>query len=374
MQIRRHLFASAALLLLAVLPSRSEPLRLILPTSNDALLHGDGPGFYQYTDRYFNGVRSRPWQGGKYGFVRNPKETPEGIVYTRFHEGLDIKPLYRDARGEPLDTVRAIADGYVVYVNAAEHRSSYGKYVVVEHWWSGSPFYSLYAHLGDVSVRKGERVLQAERLGRIGYTGRGLDRRRAHLHFEINMLLNEGFDEWYDLNYRSTNRHGMHNGINMAGLDVAALYEALEVYPELKIEDFILSQSVAFTVAVPNRGIIDLITRYEWLGTDVWNEDAASWEISFTYSGLPVRVEASSRSVSSPAVIDIARSAISYSDLTEGLVAGSGEKYYLANRGKKYASLVSHVAPERVIVRTDTPSFQEVGHSEEPETERLRSW
>ncbi len=373
MQIRRTYLALATFVLLAASPVHSKPLDLILPTSNDALMRGDGPSFYQYTDRYFDGVRSRPWQGGQYGFVRNPKYTSNGIIYTRFHEGLDIKPLYRDHRGEPLDTVRAIDDGYVVYVNEVEHSSSYGKYIVVEHWWSGSPFYSLYAHLADVHVRNGQRVFQAERLGRIGYTGRGLDRRRAHLHFEINMMLNESFHEWHGENYRSTNRHGLHNGINLAGLNVGELYERLRREPDLTIDRFILSQEVAYKVAVPNQGVIDLTYRYDWLESSpyAFNEDAESWEISFTASGLPVHVEASSRKISSPTVIDISQDRLPYGDLTKGIVAGSHDKYHLSKAGQRYASLIMHVGRERTVVKTNAPTFREVSDTE---SERLRSW
>ena len=90
-------------------------LDLVLPTDNDALFSGGWPAFYQYIERDFKGVKSTPWEGGQYGFVRDPIETSAGIVYTRFHEGIDIKPLRRDAGGEPLDDVCAIADGKVVH-------------------------------------------------------------------------------------------------------------------------------------------------------------------------------------------------------------------------------------------------------------------
>ena len=79
---------------------------LALPTDNDALFSGGGPAFYQYVERNYKGARSTPWEGGQYGFVRDPTETSAGIVYTRFHEGIDIKPVHRDANGEPLDQVR----------------------------------------------------------------------------------------------------------------------------------------------------------------------------------------------------------------------------------------------------------------------------
>src|SRR4051794_7801918 len=86
---------------------RAEPLDLVLPTDNDALFRGEGAEFYQYVDRDYKGAKSTPWEGGRYGFVRDPIETGEGIVFTRFHEGIDIRALQRDAKGEPLDEVRA---------------------------------------------------------------------------------------------------------------------------------------------------------------------------------------------------------------------------------------------------------------------------
>ena len=82
---------------------QNQALDLVLPTDNDALFSGGGAAFYQYIERNFKGVRSTPWEGGQYGFVRDPTDTAGGVVYTRFHEGIDIRPLHRDAHGEPLD-------------------------------------------------------------------------------------------------------------------------------------------------------------------------------------------------------------------------------------------------------------------------------
>src|SRR6201990_3328771 len=77
--------------------ARSQNLDLVLPTDNDALFSGDGAAFYQYVDRDYNGAKSTPWEGGQYGFVRDPKSTGGGVVYTRFHEGIDIRSVHRDA-------------------------------------------------------------------------------------------------------------------------------------------------------------------------------------------------------------------------------------------------------------------------------------
>lgn len=334
-------FAVLVLSLIFVLPSRAQPLDLILPTSNDALFYDDGPTFFQYTDRYFRGVRSRPWQGGQYGFVRNQVETESGVVYTRFHEGIDIKPLYRDRRGEPLDTVRAIDDGIVVYANRNPRASTYGMYVVVEHIWSGSPFYSLYAHLGDVHVYQGQRVLQGQRLGRIGYTGRGINRRRAHVHFEINMLLNREFEKWHDAYHRSENRHGIYNGLNLAGLDVAALYLALRDNPTLTIEEFISSQVAFFKVTLPNKHPLDLMYRYPWLCKSGYKRDAPSLEVSFTQSGLPVRIESTNRMVREPIVSNVERLNIRYQLISNHLLSGGYQDCTLSGNGGRYLELLT---------------------------------
>src|SRR6476660_517143 len=154
----------------------NQTVDLGLPTDNDALFSGWGAAFYQYIDRNFNGVKSTPWEGGQYGFVRDPTDTAGGVVYTRFHEGIDIRPLHRDARGEPLDEVRAIADGKVVHTSLVPGSSNYGKYIVIEHRWGGSNYYSLYAHLSSIAVQPGETVKRGQPIAVMGYTGTGINR------------------------------------------------------------------------------------------------------------------------------------------------------------------------------------------------------
>ena len=100
----------SALIFLAmnlVASADEEAPKLALPTDNTALLRGEPEAFYQVVERNFKGVISYPWQGGQYGFVRDPRELGSAVTYTRFHEGMDIRPMRRDARGEPLDEVRS---------------------------------------------------------------------------------------------------------------------------------------------------------------------------------------------------------------------------------------------------------------------------
>ncbi len=333
-------FVLALVVLLTGLPAAAQPLRLILPTRNDALLRGDGPAFYQFTDRNYKGRRSTPWEGGGYGFVRNLKDTPAGAVFTRFHEGLDIKPVYRDRDGEPLDTVRVVDSGKVVYVNFEPKESNYGKYVVVEHWWSGSPFYSLYAHLGSAHVHRGQRLRQGDPIGIMGYTGRGIDRRRAHVHFEINMLLNQAFDDWHSANFkRSENNHGAYNGLNLAGIDVAALYLALQQDPTLTIRGFIARQEPFFSILVPNSHLSDLQYRYPWLAGHEFDANAPSFEMAFTQSGLPVRLASSYRPAPEPFVAYARSSDASYALVTSH-VSGTAAAPTLSSSGKRYIDLL----------------------------------
>src|SRR5213082_996160 len=234
-------------------------LDLVLPTDNDAIFSGGGPTFYQYIERDFNGVKSTPWEGGQYGFVRDPIETSAGIVYTRFHEGIDIKPLRRDARGEPLDEVRAIADGQVVHTNLVPGYSNYGKYIVIEHHWEGSDYYSLYGHLSSIAVQPGDTVKRGQHIAVMGYTGAGLNQARAHLHLELNLMFSHQFETWYNAFFRNDpNHNGIYNGINLAGLDIARLFLALRKNPALTIPDFLNGEETFYKVTLPKSSHFEL--------------------------------------------------------------------------------------------------------------------
>jgi hypothetical protein len=91
-------------------------MTLVLPTDNDALVKGELPNFYMFVDRSVGKERITVWEGGSYGFVRNPVLCPGGsIVCAHFHEGMDVAPAKRDEKGEPLDEVRSISHGEVVH-------------------------------------------------------------------------------------------------------------------------------------------------------------------------------------------------------------------------------------------------------------------
>src|SRR5688572_2021999 len=103
---------------------RAEPIDLRLPTPNQHLFSGEPSRFYMYVDRTFEGQVTKPWEGGSYGFVRTPIRVGGEVVCTKFHEGIDIAPVSRDAAGNPLDMVASIADGKVVHTSLIAGQSN----------------------------------------------------------------------------------------------------------------------------------------------------------------------------------------------------------------------------------------------------------
>jgi len=322
-------------------PSIAAALDLTFPTKNRALLEGDGPGFYMFVDRDFQGQKSTPWQGGQYGYVRDPRVLSGAMVYKRFHEGADIKPLERSSDGEPLDLVTAAGAGRVVHVSDVPRYSNYGRFVVIEHQWDGCPYYSLYAHLHSAVVRVGQKVTQGEALGRLGYTGEGIDRRRAHLHFEVNLILSHDFERWHRLVYPSDiNRHGLYNGLNLSGMDVGRLLVAAHKSSGLTIPAFLAGETVAFKAVVPATDQFVLAKLYPWMiqGNAA---GAKAWEISFTGTGLPLRLEPRREAVSQAMVTQAAPSKIPLEIATKGYVTGTSKSPVLTTNGRGFLKLVS---------------------------------
>ena len=307
---------------------------LVLPTDNDALFSGDGAAFYQYVERDYKGVKSTPWEGGRYGFVRDPIDTPGGTVYTRFHEGIDIRPVHRDANNEPLDDVHAIADGKVVHVNPVAGYSNYGKYVVIEHRWDGSNYYSLYAHLNSIAVQPGDTVRRGQRIAMMGYTGVGINRERAHLHLEIDLMFSHQFEAWYNTFFKSDpNHNGIYNGMNLAGVDVARLYLALRKNPALTIPEFLNAEQTSYKVSLPKARYFDLLKLYPWMLAAGKRNEKSSWEVSFARSGVPLRIEPSDRRVTQPELSYVEKSSIDASHLTRDIVSGREGSAHLTSYG-----------------------------------------
>ncbi len=87
------------------------------------------------------------------------------------HEGVDI-------RGGHGDKIHTTADGVVV---KAFKNGGYGNYVEIDH---GNGYRTIYAHMQNYLVKKGESVKRGEIIGQVGSSGRSTG---PHLHYEIRL-------------------------------------------------------------------------------------------------------------------------------------------------------------------------------------------
>ncbi len=332
---------AAGLLFLVLGVARAQPL-VEFPTDNRALLEGRPQDFFMYVNRDFEGEKSKPWEGGQYGFVRGPVRAGGRIVCLQFHEGIDICPMHRDAQDNPTDEVRAAAAGRVVHVSREAGASNYGRYVVVEHRWDGCPFYTLYAHLASISVEPGQSVRQGQPLGIMGFTGAGIDRERAHTHFEVCMMLSKNFEQWHTVNFpRDPNRHGIYNGLNLAGVDPAGLLLAAHKDPALKIADHVASAEPAFKITVKNSVNFFLLRAYPWLVARDEIANPPAWTVTFSRYGVPIKIEAAKTPVIGPVLAWVKETAEPYARITKRMVSGPPGSPHLTESGLRFAKLLT---------------------------------
>lgn len=89
----------------------------------------------------------------------------------KFHEGMDFSanigtPIYATGNGT---------------VTKAGWQSGYGKVVIINH---GYGYETLYAHMNDIDVRVGQKVIRGEVIGKVGNTGKSTG---PHLHYEVHV-------------------------------------------------------------------------------------------------------------------------------------------------------------------------------------------
>lgn len=326
-------------LLAAGLTTASADIVFRLPTDNSALFEQKYDDFYMYVDRNFEGVKSKPWQGGTYGFTRTPIRMQAGVIETKFHEGIDVKPLKRTADGTPLDPVRPCAPGRVVHVCDNPTHSSYGRYVVIEHRLTDGPLYSLYAHLASTNCKPGDRVGTANVIGVLGFSGVGLNKERSHLHLEFCMLISEKFQDWYDmLKIASPNRHGIYNGLNLIGMDPADILVMCKEGKRFSLSSYLASQPFQYKVRIPAKGALEIVKRYPFLLRS-GPANPASWEIAFAGSGLPLSVTPSQVACSQPVVFEAVPLPYSQRYKTLSRVDGSSKAPVLTSSGLNYIKL-----------------------------------
>lgn len=321
-------------------PSTPVPMRLVLPTENDALFRNEPSKYYMWVQRNFEQEVSNPWEGGQYGYVRGPVRVGANVAFMHFHEGMDVAPIKRDEKGEPLDEVRSISDGEVVHVSDNPHASNYGRYIVVKHDWGFGPFYSLYAHLSKSLATEGQKVEPGTPIAIMGHTGVGIDKPRSHTHVEINMMMNLHYGGGVEGVVKgSATGHGIYNGLNLTGFDISGLLLMNRKDPSKTVLDFIRTIPVEFKVLVPRKGDVELLGLYPWLGVET-ETPSPSWEISLSDDGLPLQFKPSQQAVPHATVTWVREEAMPYSYHTRGYVTGSGSRMSLTSSGVHYMELI----------------------------------
>ncbi|MFH1980283.1 MAG: M23 family metallopeptidase [Pseudomonadota bacterium] len=147
-----------------------------------------------------NSLADKRWQGA---FLRMPAAATQATfgdrrtyrydgreVDQQTHLGIDLASLAHS----PVPAANA---GRIIFTDSI---GIYGKTVIVDH---GYGLFSLYSHMSEISVEKGQDVEKGTVLGRTGTTGlAGGD----HLHF--SMLVHQTFVnplEWWDENWIASN-------------------------------------------------------------------------------------------------------------------------------------------------------------------------
>lgn len=332
------------LCLLLATPSLSlaaEDLVYRFPTANQALLENRGEAFYMYCDRNFEGVKSKPWQAGAYGMVRTPYRAGDGsVMYSHMHEGIDIKPMSRNAQGEPLDEISPIAPGLVVYTSEHPGMSNYGRYVVVAHSVPEGIIYSLYAHLSKVLCHPGQRVGTGNVLGIMGYSGAGINKERSHVHLEICLMIHSAYDTFCP----PENKHSIYNGQNLAGIDPAPVLKACSRGEPLSLTAHWATLKEHYRVRVPYRGQKpDFLRRYPFLFRGKWSPAPASLDVAFSAEGVPLGVYPSQSAVQEPTIIRCTPLPTLQQNATVNRVKNSSKDAQLTASGMRYINQFFHI-------------------------------
>jgi murein DD-endopeptidase MepM/ murein hydrolase activator NlpD len=335
--VGRANFLATGVILFSTCLFAQEPFGL--PTANHAIFEpGNELRFFAPT------APDKPWTSGSFGCVRNNG--------TRLHEGLDIRHLQTDKRGEPTDPIMATADGTVVYFSTKPSLSNYGNYIVIRHVVEGLEIYSLYAHLSAVrpGLKIGETVKAGEVIATMGRTSNAetILKERAHVHFELNVLVNDNFASWFKKNSTERNDHGEWNGQNLNGLDPREILIA-EHNPVTKFSllNFLQSQTELCRVLVRATDF-PYLKRYAALvlkNPVAEKEGVAGYEIALNFNGIAFalmpRAESEIKSRAKFQLLSV-NEAEEKANPCRKLVVQHGGHWELANEGLRELELLTY--------------------------------
>ncbi len=212
----------------------------------------------------------------------------------QFHEALDLKPVNRDRHGEPIDPVFAVLKGVVRYIGRIPGNSNYGRYIVLEHLDVEPGIYTLYAHLAAIApgLEAGHTVTKGQVLGTMGRSSseQAIPKQRAHLHFEMGVLLSRDFQSWFDWKkFGGHNQQAIYNGMNLMGFDPLDFYNEFRSRRVDTFRAYFARMQTAVRLRIATRRIPDYATRYPSLLTKPLpvGELVGGWEMCVNEMGLP---------------------------------------------------------------------------------------
>ncbi len=265
--------------LLAATCLRAADLSLVWPTPNT------GWADRKPLEAYIQHAGSGDAESGTFGGVRSGGH--------QFHEGIDVKAVARDRRGEPTDSVFAAMDGVVRHISAVAGNSNYGRYIVLEHPDQTPAVYTLYAHLAQIApgVRVGTMVKAGQVIGLMGHSSDSvIPRDRAHLHFEIGLMVTRDFQSWYNRKkFGSRNEQGFWNGMNLMGIDPLAVFNGWREGRIRSMQDAFAQMPAVVRLRLATTRLPDFVSRYPSLLTKPLPPGpVAGWEIAFNWTGIPI--------------------------------------------------------------------------------------
>jgi hypothetical protein len=254
-----------------------------LPTNNKDVLDPN-----TFTN-YFVPTVVGTWKSGTFGSVRSNR--------LQIHEGWDIRCKNRDKKGEAIDPILCVADGTVVYISSQPGNSNYGRYIVVKHNVSGIDVYTLYAHLSTIGtgIKVGSKIVAGTHLGIMGRSSNSrssISKERAHLHFEICLLLNTYFEQWFRLNNpKDPISHKIYNGRNLAGIDPITVYNTQSIEGEkFDFVRLVKNQTKLCEVLIKEKNF-PYASKYPQFVTNINNlkaEQITGYKVVFNFNGLPI--------------------------------------------------------------------------------------
>jgi murein DD-endopeptidase MepM/ murein hydrolase activator NlpD len=164
-----------------------DPLSFTFPTTGPEPISLWRPPLYPvpweptpYDHFYFTrpiGANEVNWPLAKYRYG--------GLLYAEPHTGIDIPvpkgtPVLAAGPGE------VIWAGWGLFFLQEQYKDPYGIAVAIKHdfGYSGQAIYTIYGHLNETYVYRGQRVESGEVIGLVGETGKTSG---PHLHFEVRV-------------------------------------------------------------------------------------------------------------------------------------------------------------------------------------------